>query len=216
MARSTTEDPIDKWRFRVTVLNITAGPAGLLQNAIASTFLRSGFTYVKLPEKTTKELQYRESGDPEQVRKQGGLTAYSDCILRRGTTENQDFYRWSSLVKGDTQFQSIVAEVAGSVGINTSQYPVSNSLSYRKDIIIDVIGRSNATRKSWYLYNCWVKEYKPGDVNSTEEIGMYEEIVLACELMSELSADKSESILTELNELGSIGIASINAALNLF
>lgn len=216
MARSTAQDPIDKWRFQVTVLNISAGPAGAIQNAIASTFLRSGFTSVKLPEKTTKELQYRESGDPEQVRKQGGLTSYSDCILKRGSTENQDFYRWSSLVKGDTQFQSIVAEVAGSVGINTNQYPVSNSLTYRKDIIIDVIGRSNATRKSWYLYNCWVKSFTPGDLDSKEETGMIEEIVLACELMSELSANANESILTELNEAGSVAIGTINAALNIF
>jgi len=206
MARSTAVDPIEKFRFRITVLNITASPGGLIQNFSGSVFLRSGFTEIKLPEKSTKELNYRESGDPEQMRKQPGLTTYSDCVLRRGSTENQDFYAWSQLVKGDSQFQSIASEALGAVGVNTQAYPSSNAGDYRKDIIIDVIGRSNAIRKSWYLFNCWVKSFRPGELNSQEEHQLIEEITLACELMSEISADQAEKNRINLAELGSATI----------
>jgi phage tail-like protein len=202
MARSTAQDPIEKFRFRMTMLNITASPGGLIQNFTSSVFLRSGFTSVTLPKKTTKELPYRECGDPEQMRKQPGLTTYSDCTLRRGSTENQDFYRWSQLVKGDTQFQATMAEAAGALGINTQQYPTSDATDYRKDIIIDVIGHSNAIRKSWYLYNCWVKNFNPGDLDAQQEQQLIEEITICCEIMSEVSADKAEANRVLLAEVG--------------
>ena len=64
MARTTAKDPLEKFRFTVTVLNISLSPGSLIQQFTASAFLRSGFTSCKLPTKSTNELQYRESGDP--------------------------------------------------------------------------------------------------------------------------------------------------------
>lgn len=203
MARSTAQDPIDKFRFRITVLNISASPGALISNLTGSTFLRSGFSSITLPKKSTKELPYRECGDPEQMRKQPGLTTYSDCVLRRGSTENQDFYRWSLLIKGDSQFQATMAEAAGALGINTQQYPNADAVNYRHDIIIDVMGNDQNIRKSWYLYNCWVKNFNPGDLDAQQEQQLVEEITLACEIMAEVSGDKAEANRALLLEVGS-------------
>lgn len=203
MARSTAKDPLEKFRFTVTVLNISVSPGSLIQQFTASAFLRSGFTSCKLPTKSTNEINYRESGDPEQLRKQPGLTKYSDFTLTRGSSENQDFYRWSNLIKGDSEFQSIMTEVGGQLGINTQKAPTSNALDYRKDIIINNIDRAGRIRKSWHLFNCWVKDFNPGELDAQREEQLIESIVVCCEVFSEVSADQAERNRLNLAELGS-------------
>jgi phage tail-like protein len=203
MARSTISDPLEKWRFTLTVLNISASPAALIQDLTATAFLRAGFKSIKLPKKSTKKLFYRESGDPEQMRIQPGLTSYSDCVCTRGSTENEDFYRWSILVKGDSQFQSIMAEVGGQLGVNQQQAPVANAQDYRKDIIINNIDRNGRIRKSWHLFNCWITDFDPGDLDAHAEEQLIESMVICCETMAEVSADQAEANRITLMEVGS-------------
>jgi phage tail-like protein len=203
MARSTDKDPLEKFRFTVTVLNISVSPGSLIQQFTASAFLRAGFQSIKLPKKSTKELQYRESGDPEQMRKQPGLTTYSNTSCSRGSTENQDFYRWSTLIKGDSEFRAIAGEVAGQLGINTQKAPTSNALDYRKDIIINNIDRAGRIRKSWHLFNCWVTDFDPGDLDAQSEQQLIESMTICCETMAEVSADQAERNRLNLAELGS-------------
>lgn len=203
MARTTARDPIEKFRFTVTVLNISVSPGSLIQQFTASAFLRSGFTSCKLPTKSTNELNYRESGDPEQVRKQPGLTKYSDFTLSRGSTENQDFFRWSTLIKGDSEFRAVMSEVAGQLSVNTQKAPTSNALDYRKDIIINSLDRAGNIRKSWHLFNCWVKDFNPGELDAQREEQLIESIVICCENFAEVSADQAEQNRINLAELGS-------------
>lgn len=189
MARTSNSDPIEKFRFRVTVIALDvsvtgaidtlAGLAGINKLSVVS---RAGFSEVTLPKITINEMTYRENIDGQRFIKVPGLARFEKISLRRGVTANRDLYDWYRLVNEDLGLLSAANELLGSASIAPTQ-----SDNFRKDVIIEVLNREGRAVKAWYLLNAWPSGYSPGnDLNSTSEEKLIEEINLSYELMLEI------------------------------
>jgi len=183
MARSASVDAIEKFRFSVFVFNLAFDPVSLAQNFTG--FLRGGFSEVTLPRQTTTAIEYRENIDPMHPIVVPGLTKYDPVTLRRGVTNNSDFFRWANQVHDANQ---IIASAIERIKGDPNDAPPSESLNFRRDVVIVANDRSGDPVKAWLLRNCWVSSYKPGDdLAATSEDKLIEEIELRYESFEELS-----------------------------
>ncbi len=200
MARSSTQDPIEKFRFRLTVVAIdpsldgalvTVG--GIVQNLnpnptikSAAGFIgilsRSGFSEVTLPKVTISEINYRENLDSLRFSKIPGLAKYDPIVLRRGVTKNRDLYDWYRLVNNEVTLLSVSQEL-----IKNEKFAAIQSINFRKDVIIEVLDREGTAVKGWYLFNAWPNSYKGGDdLNAASSDKLIEELSLTYEFFVEL------------------------------
>lgn len=197
MARSSKEDPIEKFRFRVSVIAISPSLTGIVDTlagiipatgdlgAIARqtrVLLRAGFSAVTLPRMNIAEMNYRENIDGNRFTKYAGLSRYEPVILKRGVTKNRDMYDWLRLVNEELALLIGAQEL----DMNTLK-PVRQSEEYRKDVIIEVLDREGEVVKGWYLINAWPSSYKPGDdLDASSDQKLVEELTLTYELFLEL------------------------------
>lgn len=197
MARSSKEDPVEKFRFRVSVIAISPSLTGVvdtLAGIIPATgdlgkiarqtrvLLRAGFSAVTLPRVTIGEMNYRENIDANRVTKYAGLSRYEPIILKRGVTKNRDLYDWLRLVNEELALLVSAQELSKNYGKPTQQ-----SENYRKDVIIEVLDREGEVVKGWYLINAWPSSYKPGDdLDAQSDQKLVEELTLTYELFLEL------------------------------
>jgi len=150
MARSAAFDPLENFRFQVS-LNDSAGQP---------TLTRSGFSTCTPPSEATGEITYREGQYRDAMEKSAGLTTYNNVTLGRGVTQDQDFYSWVE------QHKKHAANVRGSDGAFTANdvRPSDDaSNSYRRTLVITVLNRESQAVKRWTLYNCHVASFTPGD-----------------------------------------------------
>jgi len=198
MARSSTEDPVDKFRFRVSVIAVNPtldgalstitgfgllgdGPIGQLARQ-TQILLRAGFSAVVLPKMNITEITYRENIDGNRFTKYAGLSRYEPVVLKRGVTNNRDLYDWLRLVNEEL----LLLVAAQELNQNTLK-PTIQSESYRKDVIIEVLDREGTAIKGWYLFNAWPSSYKPGDdLDASAEQKLVEELTLSYEFFLEL------------------------------
>lgn len=201
MARSAKEDPVEKFRFRVSVIAISPTLAGAVetlpgvintilgrndsQKSLAAqtrVFMRLGFSNVTLPRTTISEIPYRENIDHNRFTKQPGLVRYEPVLLKRGVTKNRDMYDWLRLVNDEIALLATAQELG-----KDSKYPTVQSEAFRKDVIIEVLDREGNPIKGWYLFNAWPTSYKPGDdLDAEAEQKLVEELTLTYELFLEL------------------------------
>ena len=194
MARSSTVDPLEKFRFRITVIALDLSVTGAVDTiaglSSGGTFAkerlavisRAGFNSASLPRADVNEMTYRENIDNQRYIKVPGLTSYSDVTLRRGVTENRDLYDWYRLVNEDLALLSVAGELN-----KDAQFTPTQSNNFRKDVIIEVLDRRGEPVKAWYLFNAWPKSYAPGDsLDASAEDKLVEEITLAYEFFLEL------------------------------
>lgn len=197
MARSSVQDPIEKFRFRVSVIAISPSLTGVVDTlagiipatgdlgAIARqtrVLLRAGFSAVTLPRMNIAEMNYRENIDGNRFTKYAGLSRYEPVILKRGVTKNRDMYDWLRLVNEELALLIGAQEL----DMNTLK-PVRQSEEYRKDVIIEVLDREGEVVKGWYLINAWPSSYKPGDdLDASSDQKLVEELTLTYELFLEL------------------------------
>lgn len=193
MARSSKVDPVDKFRFRVSVISIDLSVTGavetLAQAAAPQTVVRSlavlsraGFHEVQLPKANVSEISYRENIDNQRFSKIPGLVKYDPITLRRGVTTNRDFYDWYRLVNEELALLSVAQELN-----QDSKYSPTQTANFRKDVVIEVLNRAGDPVKAWYLFNAWPSGYKPGnDLSATAEEKLIEEITLTYEFFLEL------------------------------
>jgi phage tail-like protein len=211
MARSSSKDPLEKFRFRISViavspsLNGIAETVGALSSAdtVAKNFsvlVRMGFSEVGLPRTTISEIPYRENTDGYRFQKTPGLVRYEPITLKRGVTQNRDLYDWLRLVNDELVLLGVANELAGSVRKGPRQ-----SENFRKDVVIEVLDREGNPVKGWYLFNSWPTSYKPGDdLNSQAEEKLIEELSLTYELFLELDGGIKgfgKEILKNIGEL---------------
>jgi phage tail-like protein len=79
------QDPFKGFRFRVEIQGIQQ--AGFMECSSVGSHL--------------EVVEYREGGDPINVRKFPGKASYPDLTLKWGMTDNQDLYNWHlQAVKG--------------------------------------------------------------------------------------------------------------------
>lgn len=179
MARSSSVDALEKFRFFVTFLSGEASPQD-----------RAGFFEVQLPKRSTTKISYREGDDPDIQSLSAGLSTMEDIVLTRGLIKyagtGSALYRWMSAVHtpGNTP------KGPGVKG-PTSERPVGEArVQYRKDIRITILDRSGKAARIYELYNAWPTNFVPGsDMNAGEDGDKsLESITLAYEDFREYSA----------------------------
>lgn len=194
MARSSTIDPVEKFRFRVTVVAVDASLTGAVdtlagltgQNSSVAKYIgvlsRFGFSEVSLPKVTISEISYRENIDNPRFIKVPGLTKYEPVTLRRGVTNNRDMYDWFRLVNEELALLSVAGELS-----RDAQFSPTQSDIFRKDVVIEVLDREGKSVKGWYLFNAWPSSYVPGnDLNASSEEKLVEEMTLTYEFFIEM------------------------------
>lgn len=176
MARSSLNDPIEKFRFQVFVFDnvsgtTTSGTSSIGTKKDISILKRAGFSEVVTPRGRVKDIEYRENTFGPTFSKQPGLTRYEPVVLRRGLTKDKGLYTWWELVNNEVSSLNKFQESLSFLSAVTFQEP-----NFRRDVLISSIDRNGNYVKHWLLYNAWPIEYK--SVNdfsaSTSEIAIEE------------------------------------------
>jgi len=187
MARSSSVDAVEKFRFSVFIFNLSLDPASLAQT-FATGFLRGGFSEITLPKQTTTVMEYRENIDSAHPQLIPGLTKYEPITFRRGVTKNSDFYRWANQVHDPNQ---IIASAIQRIKGVPDDAPPSESLNFRRDVMIVAHDRTGEPAKAWLIRDAWVSSYKPGDdlVASEDSAKLIEEMELRYESFEEITTE---------------------------
>jgi phage tail-like protein len=220
MARSSTSDPLTKFRFNITVISIDlsinslvdtiaaiSGPNTFAKNNLA-VLARAGFSEITLPKATVNEVPYRENLDSQRFTKSPGLVKFEPIVLRRGSTVNMDLYEWYRLVNDDTLLQTTATQL----GLGSSIVPQSDN--FRKEVIITALDRAGQEVKQWLLFNAWPSSYKGGnDFSASSEDNLIEELTLTYESFQELEGGVSglakEAAKDALNGAIGAGVAGV-------
>jgi phage tail-like protein len=193
MARSSSVDPLEKFRFRITVISVNPSLTGVVetfanlagQGTVVKQFAvlaRMGFSEISLPRTTISEIPYRENIDAYRFIKVPGLVRYEPVTLKRGVTKNRDLYDWLRLVNDELALLGVANELSQDAKKGPKQ-----SENFRKDVVIEVLDREGNSIKGWYLFNAWPTSYKPGDdLSASVEDKLVEELTLTYELFLEL------------------------------
>lgn len=219
MARSSKADPLDKFRFRVTVISLDASVTGAVETVAGlsgngtlfkeklAIFSRAGFQSVAMPKATINEMSYRENIDNQRFSKMPGLAKYEPVTLSRGVTASRDLYDWYRLVNEELALTSVAQELS-----RDARFTPVQSENFRKDVVIEVLDRTGTPVKAWYLFNAWPSAYRPGnDLSANSEEKLIEEITLTYEFFLELEGG-IEGFAKEMARGALLGAAS--AALN--
>lgn len=225
MARSAEQDPVEKFRFEITVFSLDlsvsgglsslaselAGEGGIVGDVARKlgTISRAGFSEVTLPKATINEMPYRENIDNQRFSKIPGLVKFEPVVLKRGVTKSRDLYNWYRLVNDDINLLVAAQELAQGSTQTTPQ-----NETYRKEVAISVLDRKGNVVKRWLLFNAWPMTYKGGDdLNSQSEEKLIEEITLNYETFIELGGVGSlgEALLKE-SVLSALEVAANSAA----
>lgn len=194
MARSSKADPVEKFRFRVTVISLDLSVSGVLdslsglsasgttaRNNIAI-LSRSGFSQVTLPKANVSTMTYRENIDNQRFVKVPGLVKYDPIVLSRGVTENRNLYDWYRLVNEELALLTVAGELS-----KDAQFTPTQSGNFRRDVIIEVLDRSGESIKGWYLFNAYPASFAPGaDLNAASDEKLVEQLGLEYEFFLEL------------------------------
>lgn len=201
MARSSVKDPVEKFRFKVSVVTVDASLTGAVETVAAlsgpnndlnklAILSRAGFSDVQLPKVNITEISYRENIDNQRFSKMPGLVKYDPITLRRGVTRSKDFYDWYRLVNEELALTNVAQELN-----QDAKYTAVQSENFRKDMIIEVLDRAGQTVKAWYLFNCWPIAYKPGnDLSASSEEKLIEEMTFTYEYFLETEVKQGENV----------------------
>lgn len=194
MARPSTSDPLEKFRFRVTVVSIDASVSGGIETVAGlsgqGTFFknnfavvaRAGFSQVTMPKASIGEITYRENIDNLRSSKVPGLVKFDPITLSRGVTASRDLYDWYRLVNDELALLSVANELSR----DSVKGPVQSD-NFRKDVVIEVLNRKGDPIKAWYLFNAWPTVYAPGnDLDASSEEKLVESLTLTYEHFLEL------------------------------
>lgn len=217
MPRSSRLDPIEKFRFKLTVISVDLSLDGAI-NTVAgavggnsfAVLTRAGFNEITLPRANVNSYTYRENLDAQRSSKIPGLVTYEPITLRRGVTSTRDLYDWYRLVNDESFLLASAQELARDSIVAPPQ-----SDNFRKDVIIECLDREGAATKAWQLMNCFPNTYKPGDdlIASSEE-KLIEELGLEYEFFLELEGAGAEDFLKELARGVAVGV--LDGALDTF
>lgn len=217
MARPSSKDPLEKFRFRVTVIALDLSVTGGLDTVAGlsgsgnffkekfAVVARAGFSQVSLPKASIGEITYRENIDNQRSSKIPGLVKFDPVTLSRGVTESRDLYDWYRLVNDELALLSVANELSR----DSSKVPLQSD-NFRKDVIIEVLDRQGEPTKAWYLFNAWPTVYAPGnDLDASSEEKLIESITLTYEHFLELEGGL-EGLAKELARgVGQVAVGSV-------
>lgn len=123
--------------------------------------IHAGFQEVSGLSSSQNPGEYREGTDPLTMRKLPGLVTYDNITLKRGTTNNDELWKWrENLMKGNAD---------------------------RREISIVLLDDTGAEKIRWNLTNCWPTSWSGADFNATAD----EVAIETLELVHEgISVDK--------------------------
>lgn len=206
MARSSSVDATEVFRFEIKIISLSLAPAQIingLKNGGLSQFSRAGFSTCTIPESTTTVTEYRENVDNFGVKKIPGLTRFNDITMTRGVitppanslvnidtnfssseaADGADFYKWVSSVASFNPALSIAQTLSGT----TRNTILRQSQDFRKDMIIIMRDRNGSVARRWFLLDVWPTGYKGGsDLDAMSETKSMESLTLTYEIAFEL------------------------------
>lgn len=199
MARSSTLDPLEKFRFLVDFsfpgTDSTTPNPDTANNKPLNTTVRCGFHDIQMPKRSTNKVLYREGHESAINSKSAGLSEFEDVAMSRGViaadgTAANDFLRWA---------QSVHKPTAGAAGYGQGegQGALTNaSKEYRGDITIQMLDRSGTVVRAWKLHQAWPVNFVPGsDLNAGEDGEKSMESLTVCyEDFQELSVSATGAI----------------------
>jgi phage tail-like protein len=200
MARASSQDPIDKFRFIVHVFDSI--PVGSTKTQ-PSTF-SVGFSEVTLPKITVGVINYKENNQTSFIKKPG-LGRFDDVILRKGTTADTAFYDWMVKVFDPAANLNMWLNALSSQSFFSIAAVQNNFL--RKDMIVTALDRTGSFAKSWFIYDCFPSGFKPGDFSASDETKVIEELTITCEGFIEVTGNNLSEILENVNKASQIALA---------
>ena len=192
MARSSTTDTLEKFRFLVEFSTSANG-------GNTTDLGKAGFFECGMPKRTTSKIEYREGNDPDIFSLSAGLSKMEDVTLTRGviarapnsatvTGKASAMYAWMSAVHvpeagGMAGYGAATGgkrtgdkEVAGKAATATeievigTAAGLGNPSAYRKDVTIKVLDRSGQVARQFKLAQAFVVSFTPGsDLNAGED-----------------------------------------------
>lgn len=177
MARPSTRDPLDRFRWAVAI-----------RLDGQETFTRMGFTSVETPQVSIDTKSYPEGGNhlfPKQIIE--GVS-FKPITLRRGVTQSTDFDSWAKqyieLIQGRRQDEAI--ETFGGFDANGLFESLDVKIApadYRREVSIGHLDREGNLIKIYRLYNAFPILYKTAsdfDASADDELSI-ETLTLAYE-----------------------------------
>lgn len=172
MARTSAQDPLEKFRFLVIWDNGQT---------------RAGFHDCQLPKRTTTSIGYREGTFADASQYSAGLNTFEDVVLSRGVISaaveaKGDMYNWITQIHNPATNPGTVS--AGPTGGDV----------YRKDITIVMLDRDANYARAWKLYQCFPSHFVPGSDLSAAEDGdkSMESLTLKYEDFAELAINGTD------------------------
>jgi len=122
-----------------------------------------GITKVSGLTRHTEVVNSRSGGDPNQLRKSPGLTAYKPIVLERRRTHAKEFEQWANKV----------FNLGSGLGAEVSLK------DFRKDIVIELVNEAGQLAMAFKAYRCWPSKYTAlSDLGSEENTAATESITL--------------------------------------
>lgn len=176
MARPASRDPLDKFRWAVTI----------------DGFNRLGFTSCETPSYAINTQKYAEGGAhlfPKQI---VDSIEYRPVTLQRGVTSDFDFHKWAIQT---FELQTNITDKDYKRDPSVSNGPQLPPLGYRRTVIIDHLDRAGRVVKRYILYNCFPVEYKPASdfASDGDDLISMEKLVLAYESFEVTTPDANKS-----------------------
>lgn len=203
MARSSKSEPIEKFRFKITLFDI-----GSFSSVKNNDSISAGFSAIEPPKANINVIEYRENNNMNRTTKQPGLVSYEPVVLRRGVTSSSGLYNWYKQVHNDVFDLNSGNKILADVNI----VPVHDP-NFRREMVISSLDREGKGVKHWLCVNCFPVAYKGADsFNSQEEGKVIEELTITYEAFVEL---KGENLTRALeNAIEEADDAAIAAAAN--
>lgn len=181
MARSSLQDPLDKFRWTVQI----------------DGFSKLGFSVCSTPGYKITSHKYAEGGAHLSPRQIIDSIDYEPVTLSRGVTSDTSFDKWASgffdlvtnnaaLNESSEFFGISVPPVVANLGFAGPAIVKSNNaypFEYRRTVKIEHINRLGVVEKVYTLYGAFPVEYKPAsdfDASSDDEVSI-ETLVLGYE-----------------------------------
>jgi len=208
MARCAKYDPIEKFRFKLTVFDLD--PTGITSvDSSQDKTITAGFTDIVTPRSRVNQIEYRENIDSNRTTKYPGIASYEPIVLRRGVIkEDRGLYNWYKKVVNDANALGAINELLAANN-NMHILPVN----FRKDLVIEALSRDGETYRAWFVFNAFPIEYKGGnDLSSNTEEKLIEELVLTYEAYVELNTGDIQKLIEESQEAAGDAIASAIAS----
>lgn len=183
MARSSTVDPLEKFRFIVSWTETGSS------NSEPTSSPKVGFHDIQMPKRTTNKITYRDGADPDISQISPGLSTMEDIEMSRGLIANDAnnlFYSWASSIHKPTEghVSRLALEVTPQNGRN----------EYKKDVTITMLNREGSEARRWVLYNAFPVNFVPGSDLDASEDGekSLEKLTLAYEDFQEINISSNK------------------------